>query len=213
VQLFAILNHLRENLDPVPPLPHLAELNLPIALADGVVVPSLEEFVDQDADEDAGQPRSGLSISYVKSVQDTIEIEEDSRYSEPVINETAASTRKPSSSSALAKMKDQRIIDAESWAAGYRATTSKVKAPPSSLRAYKIWHMNDDLTPQGIAKLLRDPPLQTNTVVSYILEAIRLEKLPYAASRLRTEVLDLLPTEVKQYRYQALLRATNDVGE
>ncbi len=37
VQLYAILNHERQNLDSVPPLPHYAELDLPITLPAAVV--------------------------------------------------------------------------------------------------------------------------------------------------------------------------------
>ena len=66
---------------------------------------------------------------------------------------------------------------------------------------------NDNLDPVAIAQLLREPPLQTNTVVSYILEAIKLEKLPYPKARLRDEVLALLPEQVLDLRYKMLFNA------
>jgi exonuclease 3'-5' domain-containing protein 2 len=207
VQLFAVLNHHREQLDPVPPLPHLAELNLPIALADGVTIPSLDDAAELDGDDEPAQKGSNLSISYIKSMQDSIEIEEDGAQKDATTHEAAKSRGKVPVAAAQAK--DQRVVEAETWAARYRASNAKVKASPSSLRAYKLWEANNDLDPVGIAKLLRDPPLQTNTVVSYILEAIRLEKLPYLAPRLRTEILGILPKEVQQYRYEALVRATS----
>src|SRR2546430_11853938 len=48
-----------------------------------------------------------------------------------------------------------------------------------------------------IAKMLRDPPLQTTTVVNYILESIRLEKLPYDKKRV-ADVLKHLPPSLAQ---------------
>ncbi|KAK4127547.1 ribonuclease H-like protein [Parathielavia appendiculata] len=50
VQLYAVLDHQRKALDPVPPLPHHAELNLPIPVTKPVPPETTEE---QDADPDA----------------------------------------------------------------------------------------------------------------------------------------------------------------
>jgi exonuclease 3'-5' domain-containing protein 2 len=101
--------------------------------------------------------------------------------------------------------KDPRVAVAESWLADYRACKPQVRAAPSAIRAYRLWHSNLDLQPQDVAKLLRDPPLQTNTIVSYILETLRLEKLPFDKARLRDEVLELVPKEVRALRYKALV--------
>ncbi|KAK3308135.1 ribonuclease H-like domain-containing protein [Chaetomium strumarium] len=43
LQLYAVLDHQRKNLDPVPPLPHHAELNIPIRLADGPLLTATDE--------------------------------------------------------------------------------------------------------------------------------------------------------------------------
>ncbi|KAK4238706.1 ribonuclease H-like domain-containing protein [Achaetomium macrosporum] len=43
LQLYAVLDHQRKNLNPVPPLPHHAELNIPIRLAEGVLSTAMEE--------------------------------------------------------------------------------------------------------------------------------------------------------------------------
>ncbi|AEO56851.1 hypothetical protein MYCTH_2302247 [Thermothelomyces thermophilus ATCC 42464] len=51
VQLFAVLNYQRQKLDPVPDLPHHAELNLPIPVARPVAPAVIEE-------EDGGDPNS-----------------------------------------------------------------------------------------------------------------------------------------------------------
>jgi len=59
---------------------------------------------------------------------------------------------------------------------------------------------------QDLAAILREVPLQTNTVVNYILEAVRLEKLPFEKDRLR-DVLGMLPKQVVAVRYRGLARA------
>jgi len=73
-----------------------------------------------------------------------------------------------------------------------------------------LWHANHDLDPPALARLLRDPPLQTATVVCYILDAIRLGKLPYQKGRLRTEVLGLVPKQLLHLRYRSLVKACED---
>lgn len=204
VQIYAVLDHQRQQLDPAPPLPHHAELNRPIRLADGVVIPTADEIQDPGCD-DSRPDGLALSARYLKSLGESIEIEADG---EPILKETP----KPSEPAENAP-KDARIVAAENWLAEYRATCKSidvrrtVKAPAASLRAYHIWHHNADLDPQAIAKLLRNPPLQKSTVVNYILEAIRLEKLPYDAMRLQAEVFSLLPKEMLASRYKLLASA------
>jgi hypothetical protein len=43
--------------------------------------------------------------------------------------------------------------------------------------------------------------------VSYILDAIRLERMPYDATRLQSEVLSLIPKETVEKRYKTLAKA------
>ncbi|EON97699.1 putative 3 -5 exonuclease helicase protein [Phaeoacremonium minimum UCRPA7] len=210
VQLYAILDHQRQALDPMPPLPYHAELNLPIRLADGVSIPTSDEAGETaeaaDVKGDAKIP-AALSQEYLKSAGETIKVEAEGDEVEPkpAVPKPPKSRKTP----AEQKPKDDRILAAETWLKHYRAnpSTAKSRATPASLRAYYIWHANDDLDPLDIAKLLRDPPLQTTTVVSYILEAIKLEKLPFNKIRLRTEVLDLLPKEILSRRYKTLVKA------
>jgi acid phosphatase family membrane protein YuiD len=58
---------------------------------------------------------------------------------------------------------------------------------------------------------LRDVPLQTTTVINYILEAARAEKLPFEKERLRA-VLGELPKEVVAARYKTLMKACEGDG-
>jgi hypothetical protein len=79
------------------------------------------------------------------------------------------------------------------------------------LRCYYLWYHNPELSLTDIAGLLREVPLQTTTVVNYILEAARLEKLPFEKERLRA-VLGELPKEVVSGRYRILSRACEGEG-
>lgn len=86
----------------------------------------------------------------------------------------------------------------------YTSKKTKLSTRPSALRAYFVWHDNKDLKPAAVAALLRDPPLQTNTVVTYIVDAITEEKLPFSDSRMASEVLPLLHSSAIKGRYQTL---------
>jgi hypothetical protein len=66
----------------------------------------------------------------------------------------------------------------------------------------------------SLEKLLtkvQEVPLQTSTVVNYILESVRAEKLPFDRDRLR-QVLTELPKEVVNGRYKTLSRACDVEG-
>lgn len=181
----------------MPPLPHHAELDQPIRLADGIVILPPDETLEPEG-EDTRPEGLALSSRYLKSLGESVKIEDDG---EPILKETT----RPSEPAA-ATTKDARIVQAESWLIEYRAR-KPAKAAAASLRAYHIWHHNADLDPGAIAKMLRNPPLQVSTVVNYVLEAIRLEKLPYDALRLQTEVLGFFPKEVLPSRYKPLASA------
>jgi hypothetical protein len=103
--------------------------------------------------------------------------------------------------------KDSRIIAAEKSVALYRSTKHVLKVQPSALRAYYIWVENHGLAPEAIAALLRNPPLQTATVVGYILSSISLESLPFPKARLRSEILSEIPQEILDRRYSTLVKS------
>ena len=134
------------------------------------------------------------------TVRETVQVEVDDASESVLVTNTTSITRLARTSA-----KDERIAAAESWLADYRASHPQVRAGPSAMRAYRIWRSNSGLKPADVAALLRQPPLQTNTVISYILEAIRLEKLPFESDRLRDEVLSLLPKEVLAGRYKGIV--------
>lgn len=213
VQLYAVLDHHRQNLDPTPPLPYFVEENKPIRLADGVVLPTAEDPAPQE--DDMGQnAMPNPSDKYLDSLKDTIEMEGEGEGDEsgrsvlppapqPSRTSTSITTKPIPTPDPPAPPKDKRILEAEALAAEHRGARPLAPgakptsyAKQSQLRAYYLWRDNADLGPKEIAELLRTPPLQTSTVLGYILETIRLEKLNYDSKRLKEDLLSCVPKEV-----------------
>ncbi|KAK9437105.1 Ribonuclease H-like protein [Metarhizium brunneum] len=186
IQLYHVLDSKRKRLNPCPPRPHHAELGLPIPVVESESKP----------EEEAGHLSDGSFSSFGSELEAEL-------LALPLI-------------AAKPPVRDARILVAEKKAAEYRKSkTSGVSAPLTSLRAYFVWHSNLDLNPEAVAQLLRDPPLKTNTVVSYILEAIVSEKMTYDKGRLKSEVLPLLDQRAMKVgsRYGALVRSCERTDE
>ncbi|KAK2032126.1 exonuclease [Colletotrichum zoysiae] len=198
-QLYHVLEGKRERLDPTPPRPYNVELNLPIRLADGQFIAAADDGAEA-VDSDDRRTSPALSYKHVEAIKESLEIEPEGGGQSIAESIRAAPAVFPQQ-----RRKDPRVAAADEQLARYRATIRTLRATPSAVRSYYIWRNNADLTPDAIAKVLREPPLQTNTVVSYILEAIKLENLPFDKKRLRNEILHLLPKEVLQGRYKALM--------
>ncbi len=185
-------------------------MNIPIVHAAGVNIPDPEESADDARIKWEDKVPTTLSQDFVNSAVEDIKIETESDTTPETVPKTPR-TRKTAVAVTPAKPKDQRILEAEKWLTVYRTANTKARSAPAALRAYCIWRENNDLDPVAIAKLLREPPLQTSTVVSYILETIKLDRLPYNKVRLRNEVLDLLPKEILEMRYRTLVKECSDV--
>ena len=183
LHLHDILERKRRRMDPTPPCPAHAELNLPIRLASGVAVPATDD----------------VSIELAVHVGAAPPLE-------TVPMETRPNPRGSSTSSMPRAPKNPLVQQADTWALEYRATVHPpevVRALPAQLRAYALWYRYEHSV-EEIARTLRDPPLQMTTVGNYIVEAIRLEKsLAYDRDRLQ-EVLEHVPASRKK-PYQHLL--------
>lgn len=179
--MYHVLEAKRKELDPCPPRPFHAELGLPIPIVQPEPEPEEEDGEAAEVSDDS-----------FSSLDSDLETE--------LLN-MPLPTPPP-------KPRDARVLAAEQKAAEYRTSkNTPVLAQPAALRAYYMWRTNSDLKPDGIAAVLRDPPLRTNTVVSYILDAIVMEKMPYDKARLKEEVFPLLDQRVKVgSRYGALVR-------
>ncbi|KAH7318527.1 hypothetical protein B0I35DRAFT_432286 [Stachybotrys elegans] len=204
VQLYHVLEAKRMALVPTPPRPYFAEENRPIRIAEAIVASEAEAEADMDAEE----------LLPVEEIMAAVPVPKAKAGTQPALRipSVAVESSKKSlpSQTSQPKPKDPRIVAAEVQISNYyrSATTTTAKAKQSSLRAYYIWHGNDNLTPEGVAGVMRDPPLKVNTVVTYILDAITTGGLPYNKARLEGEILRSLPQETLRLpRYERLVLA------
>jgi hypothetical protein len=65
-----------------------------------------------------------------------------------------------------------------------------------------MWHYQK-LSVERMAAILRDPPLSSNTIANYILQAVTLERLEYEEDSLRS-VLLALPSGMRKGRWRRL---------
>ncbi|EFX04191.1 3 -5 exonuclease helicase [Grosmannia clavigera kw1407] len=194
VQIFSVLERERLKLRPTPPRPAFAELDLPIRLADGVT--SIRPGGREDGVDAIVQRQSSAATP---------------RRAKTALSTPTSTPRKQRRTPApkTSRPRDARIDAADEWLAQYRSRAeedAKLRTRPSSLRAYHLWHRDETLDPVAVASLLREPPLLTATVVSYILDAVRHEDLPYDRARLREELLGQLPVGVVMLRYRQLAK-------
>ncbi|KAK5631187.1 hypothetical protein RRF57_006902 [Xylaria bambusicola] len=197
LQLYLTLDHHRKQLDPCPPSPHRAELNIAIQLADGIKVVRPKETLEADElisndDYVAGQPEKTTAIETV-GVENTETVSLTMTLTKT--RTSIASKKKLASTSATPKSpeppKDSRVEVAEDRVASYRTSHPQTRSSFAQLRAYFLWHCYD-LPPITVAQLLRDPPLKTITVVQYIISVVQAEKLPVDRDRLR-EIASFIP--------------------
>lgn len=206
LHVYDMLERKRNRLKPTPPRPAHAELNLPIRLAEKAVVAPAQDTVESaDAeaamktDDDSGNTPDEDQIAQAQVVAQgvgKVATTDNQTITAQSVSVSAASisavTGAVATSAATARpAKHPQVVLADTWVCEYRSGTKKpptaARAMPSQLRAYALWHRHEH-TVEDIARLLRDPPLQTMTVASYILEAIRLEHLGYDSERIRTVV-------------------------
>lgn len=209
IHLYDTMEIKRKALDPTPPRPYFAEENKPIRLAQGVEIPTDDELDGEEPEQSTFTTKrtTKFSSTYLANASESLEMDPDF---EALPSTTAAAaqptTRSKSAPSKLASPpQDPLVAEASAQADLYRATHHQNRAAPSSLRCYFLWHHNPDLSIQDIAALLREVPLQTSTVINYILDSVKVEKLPFEKERLK-EVLGFLPKEVVQSRYRTLAR-------
>lgn len=196
-QLYHTLEHKRKCLDPEPPRPHHAELNLPIRLASGQAIPTADEQAEDEDPSTEGLARNFISISI-----------KDPNPSDSPSSSTSHASKTPKRQAVSAPPTAEYTI-AQEWAVNYRAAhPSNPQTPgatPTTLRAYALWHEKMLSVPEAAAAL-RTPPLQTSTVASYIIEALSKESLPFDKGRLEEGVVGYLPAAAKG-RFRAWLKS------
>ncbi|KAA8636448.1 hypothetical protein SMACR_02615 [Sordaria macrospora] len=123
VQLFAMMDHQRKQLNPTPPLPHAAELKLPIRLAADVIVEEAGLLDEPLPDETVGA--AALSADYLSTVGDNINVEIEGDGSTTLGSEdTKTTTKKPTTT------KNTATDPTESTAPTASATATKRKRTP-----------------------------------------------------------------------------------
>lgn len=215
IQLFAMLNHQREQLDPSPALPFHTEENKPIPIPPGLDIPSEDEALAEDevADEqeiEAAVESEGSGVGLAAAPR--------SEGTQVLDQAQIPAVKGKESESTPAKIppppKDPRVEAAEEWVKGYRDDCGgKIKAPPAALKAYHIWHSNEDVDCVSLAKMLREPPLQSSSVASYIMSSVHLEKLPYDKARMKTDVMTQIPGDLARKRFFPLWAAVKSSRE
>ncbi|KAK8065603.1 hypothetical protein PG997_012350 [Apiospora hydei] len=209
VHLYATLEHHRNQLNPCPPTPHHAELNLPIRFTDGsdLETSSDEELAEQPEAED-DQPQTLSPTARRRLLKAHVQSKRGG---------TKDAAKTTSGTEKAVRPRDARVETAEAWAAVFRKEnqpTDPVEWAKSGcaslheLRAYHIWHTNKGMSAADIAGILRSPPLVTKTVVGYIWGAVRKERLPVDRRRYMAEVVQLLPEKQSRIARQALTRSS-----
>ncbi|PHH64948.1 hypothetical protein CDD81_3585 [Ophiocordyceps australis] len=186
VQLYHVLEYKRLELSPCPRRPYHAELGLPIL--DGQM--SIKSRVRALPAED-----STMQMDMAE-----IESDIDSLGSEPLAQLDSRRLSKVGFPSALSRSSSNPARTA--FASSSRHSPLSVKPPQDPRVAAaetqaQAYRLSREADPETIGGLLREPPLKTGTVISYILDSIVLEKMPFDRKRVKTEILPLLHPSVR----------------
>ncbi|KAK0665578.1 putative Werner syndrome ATP-dependent helicase [Cercophora samala] len=206
VQIYAMLNHQRLQLDPCPPLPHHAELKREIELPDHTVLPPSTEAdeIEMTPAEAAATTTTTTTTTPPKKPK-----EPSSSTNPPKKQPRAASSSTPK------KEKHPLVVEADLWVSQYyvshpppEGSNKTNTVMPADLRAYYLWNQNPDQSVKDICAWLRDPPVQEDTVLSYIFRAIKLGGVPYDKERMirMLEAKQRTATPGRNFRGEIFLR-------
>lgn len=171
LHLYDVLEGKRKKLDPTPPRPSDAELNLPIRLANGQTV---ADYLQAQKGEDA--------VSNIESHPSSSDSEEEAQEAQ----DPRESAENESSAQKDVSNHNARIsaVQANDWVLDWQANQPQgyvPKTPGTNLRSYALWH-EQGATVKEIT-LTRKPPSKISTVVAHIYEAVIAEKLPVDVGR------------------------------
>ncbi|KAF2481011.1 ribonuclease H-like domain-containing protein [Neohortaea acidophila] len=206
-RLYHALEAKRKKMQPMPTRPAFYEDQKPIMLGDGTVAvprpqPSKRKIEVRDevekVEEDIDEEEHEESFEELEEALDL-----DSSQSSALSNaEFQVDVKKPRADTKGHPPASAEVALADAWVSNFRQDLPveyHLKANPASLRAWHLWH-HQSLNCAQVANLLREPPLMPQTVASYVLEALKLEDLPFDAARVQ-EVVEILPKSVR-WRYQ-----------
>jgi hypothetical protein len=164
------------------------------------VSPSTTAHDESDVRESQEVKPSEMAEPNVANVVDLSDFNPTSLKSDE-LDETTAPTSKPSVDLSNRPFYTPEFGAATRWAQEYLLSTipsptsttpSRIRPTVPHLRAYHLWY-HQKLSIDGIAQALQDPPPPHSTVVSYILQAISLERLEYEKESLRSVIMALPP--------------------
>lgn len=203
VQLFAMLNHMREKLDPCPDLPFHTEKGAPIPLPLGLKPPPNDVALAED---DVSN-ETELACDGEAASEANVELKPKPRKAAPAAKRSRA-VKEPNAPAAAAVPvslpPDPRLEAADAWLQEFRATR-KTTVSPSYLRAYHIWHNDKDM---DCATLARLRGIQVSSAANYIMTSVLREKLPYDVDRMRT-VVTKVPEDVARRVFFPVWAAVN----
>ena len=168
-----------------------------------------------DSQQTGGVPLLGIDVSYPTLPTLDLPKEPDPSAKMPSTqadpSTEAAAPAAASSSKATTKRSAPptsiEVSSADTWAHTWRSSLPaeyKLKVSHATLRAYHLWH-EQRFDCKEVAALLRDPPLSTQTVASYVMQALNEENLPFEDGRVR-EPLGILPKSVHGRYYRIVER-------
>lgn len=170
-------------------------------MANGLTVVTYEDPSEVN-DDNLSAPSTDPASSIEEMARDLLNVAlEDSAAPQPVL-------RKPDSkvNKSLTDTTNNEFAAANIWIAEWRQSLSlkyKPRAFLFQLRAYALWHEQQHGI-LAVAAILREPPLKESTVAAYVLDALRLEGLPFNEARL-VEVVECL-SDVTKMKYRAFLK-------
>ncbi|KAI1332033.1 ribonuclease H-like protein [Xylariaceae sp. FL0255] len=211
LHLYATLEHHRKQLDPCPPTPHHAELNIPIRLADGVDIDDVPDEALEIELEKTSEALPKPSTEYMASALESVTIEDQDTTALGSTKWTPPSDSKRTPSPPVEHSPDDsRMEIVRDLAAAYRSLHPHSRAKAAQLRAYYLWHRYD-LAPQYIRKMMRDPPVAFTTVVHYILTVLQSEdgKLPVDMDRLQ-QLTQLVGVHMLWSRWPVIAKKVSD---
>lgn len=207
-RLFHALEEKRQQMLPTPPRPACWELRLPIELPDGSLATTKRArkgvtaaVEDEDADEffDALETQDE-AVESAELLRDEAKASPTRLPTEGVKKEVPEAAREK-----VVRIEGEEVRRANDWIEAWlasRSSTARTTLSAAPLRAYHLWHIQGHSL-EDTAGLLRRPPLSTNTVANYVVDAVSRGKLAHDNDRLK-EALQRLPHAVKA-RYNRLI--------
>ena len=216
LQLFHVLEVKRQSFDPVPPRPAHAELNLAISLGDQLRPREPIEGLDDGDESSNSESVSSSDISMEElareyfhvSLDDSVQVKPKSGSLSAKNNCKVPSTSRTSTACTNEELPTKVISSPELELANQFVSTFSLppnrRVAPQALRAYSLWHEQGLSIPE-IASILRQPPIQGRTVITYLCDAISNGNLSFEPSKLMRFQ--------SEFSYQPYIKAHKDLFE